>query len=130
MIDIYLGLTHYVLGHWREAAAISIDVVDASLRTRGLRSTAAAIEIAAFLAMRTLRPEACVRLLGKAADIRERTHSPLFSFWVAYDAEAANLARRQLGNEQFDALYAAGVAARDELAIDEARALLREVAEA
>jgi non-specific serine/threonine protein kinase len=130
MIDIYLGLTHYVLGHWREAAAISIDVVDASLRTRGLRSTAAAIEIAAFLAMRTLRPEACARLLGKAADIRERTHSPLFSFWVAYDEEATNLARRQLGNEQFAALYAAGMAARDELAIDEARALLRQVAEA
>jgi non-specific serine/threonine protein kinase len=130
MIDIYLGLTHYVLGHWREAAAISIDVVDASLRTRGLRSTAAAIEIAAFLAMRTLRPEACARLLGKAADIRERTHSPLFSFWVAYDEEATKLARRQLGNEQFAALHAAGMAARDELVIDEARALLRQVAEA
>jgi predicted ATPase/DNA-binding winged helix-turn-helix (wHTH) protein len=129
MIDIYLGLTHYILGHWREAAAIVIDVVDASLRTRGLRSTAAAIEIAAFLAMRTLRPEACARLLGKAADIRERTHSPLFSFWVAYDEEATNLARRQLGNEQFETLYAAGVAARDELIIDAARELLRDLAE-
>jgi non-specific serine/threonine protein kinase len=130
MIDIYLGLTHYTLGHYREAAGISIDVVDASLRTRGLRSTAAAIEIAAFLAMRNLRPEACARFLGKAADIRERFRAPLFSFWVAHDDEATKLARGQLGNEQFDALYGSGASARDELVIDEARAFLQQLAKA
>jgi predicted ATPase/DNA-binding winged helix-turn-helix (wHTH) protein len=129
MIDIYLGLTRYVLGHWREAAAISIEVVDASVRTRGLRSTAAAIEIAAFLAIRTLRAETCARLLGKAADIRERTHAPLFSFWVSYDEEAAALARSRLGNRQFDMQFATGATARDELIIDETRELLRDVAE-
>ena len=130
MTEIYLGLSHYGLGHWRESAGSLLNVIELSLRTRNLRSLAGAIELAAFLAMRTARPEICARLLGKAADIRDRTHVPLFSFWVAHDEEATNRARRQLGNEQFDALYTAGVSARDELVTDEARALLRHLAEA
>lgn len=130
MIDIYLGLSHYVLGHWREAAGSSLDVLEVTPSTRNLRSSSAAIEIAAFLAMRTARPEICARLLGKAADIRERTRAPLFSFWVAYDEDTANVVRARLGNGQFDSLCRAGASARDELVIDEARALLRQVAEA
>jgi non-specific serine/threonine protein kinase len=129
MIAIYLALTHYNLGHWREAAAVSIDVVDSSLRTRGLRPGAAAIEIAGFLGMRSARPEICARLLAKAADIRERTRAPLFSFWVAHDAQATHWARAQLGDDRFDACYRAGALARDEVVIDETRALLREFAE-
>ena len=35
----------------------------------------------------------CARLLGKAADIRERMRLPLFSFWVAHDKEAAQAVR-------------------------------------
>lgn len=128
MIAIYLSLAHYALGHWREAAAVSIGVVDTSLRTRGLRSTAAAIEVAGYLAMRTARPEACARFLGKAADIRERTHAPLFSFWIIHDDEAANWARARLRDDRFDACYRAGASARDELVIDESRALLNEIA--
>ena len=91
MVDVYLGLSHYVLGHWREAAGLSLDFLELSLSTGNLRSSSAAIEIAAFLAVRTARPEICARLLGKAADIRERTRAPLFSFWVAHDEEATNL---------------------------------------
>jgi hypothetical protein len=129
MIAIYLGLTHYVLGHWREAAAMSIKVVEAYLRTRGLRSVAAAIEIAGYLAMRAARLESCARFLGKAADIRERTQAPLFSFWVAHEKEATDRARARLGLDRFDACYRAGASARDELVIDEVRALLWEIAE-
>ena len=128
MIDIYLSLAHYGLGNWREAAVMSIDVVDASLRTRGIRSTAAAIEIAAFLASRGARPKMCARLLGKAADIRERTHSPLFSFWLAHNEEATNRARAGLGPDRFYALHRAGASARDEIVIDEVRTLLHEIA--
>jgi len=128
MIDIYLSLTHYVLGHWREAAAMSIEVVDGSLRTRGIRSTAAAIEIAAYLAVRIERQEVCARLLGKAADIRERARAPLFSFWVAYNEEAAKWARARLGDVRFRTLHREGAAARDELIINETRGLLCEIA--
>jgi hypothetical protein len=65
MIDIYLGLSHYGLGHWREAAGSSLDVFELSVPWRHLRSSAGAIELAAFLAMRTVRPEICARLLGR-----------------------------------------------------------------
>jgi non-specific serine/threonine protein kinase len=128
MIAIYLSLTHYVLRHWREAAAMSIEVIDGSLRTRGLRSTAAAIEIAGYLAMHTDRPETCARLLGKAADIRERAHAPLFSFWVAHNDETTTWARARLGDDRFHALHREGASARNEFVIDETRALLSEIA--
>jgi len=95
-----------------------------------LRSAAGAIETAAYLAMRTSRPEICARLLGKAADIRERMRLPLLSFWLAYESEAAHVVCATIGSGQFDALYHAGASARDELIIDEARALLRQMAEA
>jgi hypothetical protein len=129
MIEIYLGLSHYALGHWRDAAGLLFNDIEMSLRTRNLRSLAAAIEIAAFLAMRTARPDICARLLGKAADIRERTRAPLFTFWIVHDQEAMRLARHELGDGQFDACYVAGVSARDELVIDEARGLLRDLAD-
>jgi predicted ATPase len=129
MVAIYLSLSHYALGQWRDAAARSTDVVDMSSRTRGLRATAAAIEIAGYLAMRIEQPEVCARLLAKAADIRERSHAPLFSFWLAHNEEAMDGVRTRLRNERFDACYRAGASARDEFVIDEARALLSEVAD-
>ena len=129
MIDIYLGFTHHCLGHSREAAGSSLDVLELAVPWRHLRSAAGAVETAAFLAMRRSRPETCARLLGKAADIRERMRVPLFSFWVAYDKEAASVARAALGNAQFDAVYRSGASARDELVFDETRAFLIEVAE-
>ena len=127
MVDIYLALSHYGLGHWREAARSCLDVFDASVPWRHLRSSAGAIEVAAFFAMRMVRAEMCSRFLGKAADIRERMRTPLFSFWFASDQEAANFARVELGNERFDTSYRAGASAPDWLVIEEAAAFLREI---
>jgi len=129
LIDVYLGLCHFGLGHWREAAAFSLDFLQVTLRTHNLRGTSAAIEVAAFLAIRNSRADFCARLLGKAADIRERTRIPLFSFWLVRDQEATNAARRVLGERQFATFHAAGASARDVLVIDEAREFLRAVAE-
>jgi predicted ATPase/DNA-binding winged helix-turn-helix (wHTH) protein len=127
-IDIYLGLSHYALKHWPQAAGSLLDALEVSLRTRSLRATAAGVEIAAYVAMQLTRPEVSARLLGKAADIRERTRAPLFRFWVASHEEVTSRVRSQLGNERFEALHAAGASARDELVIDETCVLLREVA--
>jgi hypothetical protein len=129
MIDVYLGLSHYGLGDWHQAAAVWLDVFDPCLRTRSLRAHAALIEGAAYLAMRTGRPEISVLLLGKAADIRERSQAPLFSFWISHHEQAMHQSRSQLGNVKFDSLHAEGTAARDELVVEEARALLRQVVE-
>jgi len=130
MIDIYLGFAHHCMGHWREAASSSLDVLELAVPWHHLRSAAGAIETAAYLAMRTSRPETCARFLGKAADIRERMRLPLLSFWLAYESEAAHVVCATIGSGRFDALYHAGASAHDELIIDEARALLRQVAEA
>jgi hypothetical protein len=97
---------------------------------RGLRLGAGAMEIAAYLGMRTAPPELCARFLGKAADIRARSRAPLFSFWIPHNEEAMNWARARLPNERFEACYRAGASARDEVVINEAGALLRQVAEA
>ena len=130
MIDMYLALSCFCLGRLQEAADSGADVIDLSTRTRHLRSHAGAIELASYLAMRTAKPEICARLLGKAAAIRERTLAPLFSFWIAHHEDAIHLARRELGETQFEAIFATGEAARDELVIEEARALLCQIAEA
>jgi non-specific serine/threonine protein kinase len=127
MVDIYLGLSQYVLGHWADAAASLLSVLEISLRTHGLRSSAASIEGAAYLAVHARRPEACGRLLGKAADIRERTRAPLMSFWLQHNGASAEWARREMG-DRFDVVYAAGAASLDEVITDEARAILQEVA--
>jgi predicted ATPase/DNA-binding winged helix-turn-helix (wHTH) protein len=129
MIDIYLGFAHHCMGNWREAASSSLDLLELAVPWHHLRSAAGAIETAAFLAMRTSRPEICARFLGKAADIRERMRLPLLSFWVAYESEAADVVRATIGSGRFDALYDAGATERDELVFDEAREFLREVAE-
>jgi len=129
LIDVYLGLCHYGLGHWREAASFSLDFLQVTQRTHNLRGTSAALEIAAFLAIRSTRADLCARLLGKAAHIRERTRVPLFSFWLIPEQEAMSAARRVLGDAQFNTFHAAGASARDELVIDEAREFLRTVAE-
>jgi non-specific serine/threonine protein kinase len=128
MTNIYLGLAHYALGQLREAAAMSIHVLDEYLSTRGLRSAAASIELAGYLGMRLARPELCARFLGKAADIRERTQAPLFSFWIAHNLEASDRARGRLGPDRFYASHRAGASARDEIVIDETRALLQQIA--
>jgi predicted ATPase/DNA-binding winged helix-turn-helix (wHTH) protein len=129
MIDIYLGFAHHCMGHWREAASSSLDILELAVPWQHLRSAAGAIETAAYLAMRTSSPEICARFLGKAADVRERMRLPLLSFWLAYETEAAHAARATIGSGRFDALYHAGASARDELVIDEARAFLHGVAE-
>ena len=125
MVDIYLALSHYALGSVIEAANIVLGLFVLSLRTRNLRVHAGALEVAAYLAIATENPRAGVRLLGKAADIRERTRAPLVSAWFPYRDKAMHVARESLGVATFDALYAAGTSGRDEEVIEEARALLR-----
>jgi hypothetical protein len=50
------------------------------------------------------------------------------SFWLQHNRDAIACARCELGDERFDAVYAAGAAARDEVIIDETCALLQEAA--
>ena len=129
MIDVYLALSQYVLGNVSESANIMLDLFAAAMRTRNSRVYAAILEIGAYLAVDAQNPDAGARLLGKAADIRRRTRTPLFSAWIAYHDKATALAHERLGAGTFHATCAAGTKARDEIVIEEARALLRQMAE-
>ncbi len=129
MINGYLALSLYEFGLWREAAYPCLNVFELSLRTRNLRSHAGGIEATAYLAISDMRPDLCARLLGKASDIRERSGAPLFNFWRASHDQAINTAREGLGRAKFDALYADGALAHDELVVEESRAFLRRLTE-
>ena len=127
MADMYMALSHYRVGHWKDAAKSWGDVFDVPMRTPNVRAQAGAMEGSAYLAMRMARPELCARFLGKAAEIRERSRAPLFSFWHALHLQIVDMAIESLGQAEFDRLRACGAAARDETVIDEARALLRDI---
>jgi predicted ATPase/DNA-binding winged helix-turn-helix (wHTH) protein len=128
LVDIYLALSHHLLGNVTEAANVLVDLFVGAVRTRNARVYAAILEIAAYLAIVAHNPTAAARLLGKAADIRERTRTPLFSAWVTYHDKAIELGREHLGGATFDARYAAGTSAHDEGVIEEARVLLPQMA--
>ena len=127
MADMYMALSHYRVGHWKDAAKSWGDVFDVPMRTPNVRAQAGAMEGSAYLAMRMARTELCARFLGKAAEIRKRSRAPLFSFWHAPHLQVVDMAIESLGQAEFDRLHAAGAAARDETIVDEARALLRDI---
>jgi predicted ATPase/DNA-binding winged helix-turn-helix (wHTH) protein len=130
MIEIYLGLSNYGLGLWGETARFALEVFELSLRKGNVRSAAAGIELAGLLAVRIGEPAIAARLFGKSADIRERTHTPLFTFWLGHNANAMLALSDALGSAAADALYREGASARDEDIIEDARALVRDVARA
>jgi hypothetical protein len=67
-------------------------------------------------------------LLSAAEQIRRRSGSPLFSFWIPHNAAANRELRRTLGNADYEAAFSAGVHWREEDATNQASALLREFA--
>ena len=129
MIEIYLGLSHYGLGRWSETARFALEVFELSVWKGNVRSSAAAIELAALLAVKIGESATAARLLGKSADIRERWHTPLFTFWIRHNARAKQALDDALGSDAARALHREGATAPDEDVIEDARALLRDVAQ-
>jgi predicted ATPase/DNA-binding winged helix-turn-helix (wHTH) protein len=127
MINMYVSLAHFRLGHTRAAAAGWCEGLDAELRLGNLRGLAGTIEGASYLAMGAGQPRAGARWLGKAAGIREIT-TPLFSFWLAHHDEAVRVGRASLGTALFESLHAEGAVARDEAIVGEVRAMLERLA--
>jgi predicted ATPase/DNA-binding winged helix-turn-helix (wHTH) protein len=129
MINMYVALAHYRLGHLQAAAAGWREGLAIAVRMNNLRGIAGNFEGAGYLAMRLGLPQSGARWLGKAADIRERTTLPLFSFWADHHDEAVRLGHEQLGVEAFESSYKAGAIVREEVFVDEVRSLLEQVAE-
>lgn len=129
MVDMYLAMSHFGRGNLKEAARSWSDVMETPIRTPNVRSQAGVMEGCAYLAVSSMRADLGARLLGKAADIRERSRTPLFSFWNMPHQRAVDRAIKQLGRPEFERLQLLGAGARDQVVVDEARALLREFSE-
>jgi non-specific serine/threonine protein kinase len=128
MVDMYLAMAHFGRASFRDAARSWSDVMETPLRMHNVRAQGGAMEGCAYVAVHAMRPDVGARLLGKAAEIRERSRLPLFSFWNVPHQQAVDLAIDRLGKAEFDRLHRAGATARDEVVVEEARVLLREFA--
>jgi hypothetical protein len=69
--------------------------------------------------------EAC-RFLSAAEQVRRRTGSPLFSFWVRHNESASAALRTDLGSNRYAALVSEGARMRTEDVINQAAERLRQ----
>ena len=91
-----------------------------------IRGVAGSLEGCAYIAARAGKADESARLLSAAEQIRQRTSSPLFSFWVRHNEEAHASVRAVLGPHRYEAAIGTGARMRTEDAVNEAAALLRE----
>jgi predicted ATPase/DNA-binding winged helix-turn-helix (wHTH) protein len=127
-IDMYLGLGLFRIGNHAAAAAQWHAAMRNALGLGHRRGVAGSIEGCGYIAERMGRADAACRLLSAAEQIRRRSGSPLFSFWIPHNAAANRELRRTLGNADYEAAFSAGVHWREEDATNQASALLREFA--
>ena len=119
-------LRHY-LGNASQAARDWLDVLDGCVVLQNRRGASGCIEGAAYLAAERGEPGKAARFLAAAARVRELTGAPLMPLWRKGQQAAERRARDMLGTA-FAGEQREGTTARFEDIIDEARALLVEIA--
>jgi hypothetical protein len=125
-IDMYIGLGLFRRGDLAPAAAVWLEAMRNAIDVGHVRGAAGAIEGCAYIAERMGKADHAGRLLSAAAEIRKRTEMPLFSFWYQHN-EAANAAlRTALGAQRHEEAIGMGARMRQEDAVNEAAALLRD----
>jgi hypothetical protein len=122
---MYIGLGLFRIGNYAAAATQWHEAMRNALALGHSRGVAGSIEGCAYLAERLGRAEAACRLLGAADQVRRRTGSPLFSFWIPHNESANRELRRTLGIAGYEAAISAGAHLREEDATNQAAALLR-----
>jgi tetratricopeptide (TPR) repeat protein len=129
-IGMYLGLAHFALGHYPQAAQMWLVSMSLSISLGNVRGMAGSIEGCAYLASRAGEWSSAARLLAAARATRERTGLPLFKFWWPHLEVAMREVRSHLSPAELEASWQSGVALRHEDATNEAVALLRSYSEA
>ena len=127
-IDMYIALSLYGLGEDAAAAAQFLEALNKAAAVFTPRGMAGAMEGCGYLAIRHGEGPDAARFLATAAAIRERTGVPLFNFWVGFNEAAHASLRAELGQEDYEALSAAGRRMRDEDAANEVRERLKRYA--
>ena len=127
---MYLGLAHFALGHYPQAAQVWLASLNVSISLRNVRGMAGSIEGCGYLAAQAGEWRTAARLLASARTTRERTRLPLFNFWNPHLEVAMRDLRSHLTPAELEASWQAGAALRHEDATNEALALLRSYSKA
>ena len=128
-IGMYVGLAHFALGHYPEAAQTWLASMNLSISLGNLRGMAGSIEGCAYLAAHAGEWRSAARLLAAARGTRERTRLPLFRFWWPHLEATMRALRSHLTPAELEASWQSGAALRHEDATNEAVALLRSYSE-
>jgi len=124
-VGTYLGLAHFALRHYPEAARVWSTSLSLSILVGNVRGMAGSIEGCGYLACVAGEWRTAARLLAAARVIRERTQLPLFSFWYPHLEATMGDLRSHLSPAELEASWQSGAALRHEDATNEAASLLR-----
>lgn len=127
-ISMYVGLTLFRLKDYAEAAAEWHEALVNAIAVGHRRGMAGSMEGCAYIAVRDGNPEQACRFLSAAEQIRQRTGSPLFSFWIGHNQEAHATLRERLGSKVYQSSLASGAGMREEVVINEAALQLQRFA--
>lgn len=124
-IGMYVGLAHFALGDYSQAAQVWLASMNVSIALGNVRGMAGSIEGCGYLASQAGEWRSAARLLAAARAIRDRTKLPLFRFWWPHLEAVMHDLRSHLSPAEFEASWQSGAALRHEDATNEAVALLR-----
>lgn len=124
-IGMYVGLAHFALGRYPQAAHQWLVSLSLSISVGNVRGMAGSVEGCGYLASRAGEWRTAARLLAAACMIRERTRLPLFNFWQPHLDGVMRALRSHLSFTELEANWQSGAALRHEDATNEAAALLR-----
>ncbi|HWG70133.1 MAG TPA: winged helix-turn-helix domain-containing protein [Steroidobacteraceae bacterium] len=125
-IGMYIGLALFRGGDLAGAAAEWHEAMLNAIAVAHLRGVAGSVEGCGYLAEQLGSAEEACRFLSAAEQFRQRSGSPLFSFWYRHNESARARLRSALGPNRYDALVRAGARMRAEDVINEAAEYLRQ----
>jgi predicted ATPase/DNA-binding winged helix-turn-helix (wHTH) protein len=125
-IGMYIGLALFRRGDLSAAAREWHDAMRNAIAVAHLRGVAGSVEGCGYIAEQLGKSEDACRFLSAAEQLRQRTGSPLFSFWFRHNESAGARLRSTLGPNRYKLLASAGTRMRTEDVINEAAERLRE----
>jgi hypothetical protein len=125
-VDMYIGLSLFRMAEYPAAAVQWNEALRTALEVGHLRGIAGSLEGCAYIAAIRGQNDVACRFLSGAGKMRQRTASPLFSFWLGHNEAANPTLLQAMGQHRYEAALQAGTRMRDEDLTNEAMALLSE----
>ncbi|HEX3913239.1 MAG TPA: winged helix-turn-helix domain-containing protein [Steroidobacteraceae bacterium] len=125
-IGMYIGLALFRRGELPGAAVEWHEAMRKAIAVGHLRGIAGSVEGCAYLAEQLGKAEEACRFLSAAEQFRQRSGSPLFSFWFRHNEAANARLQSMLGPDRYETLISVGARMRTEDVINEAGERLQE----